>query len=579
MWQLSKISNEDRLVMEELERQRRKQKKKNSGDVRGKTANERSAQHGGIHQGQENRSQSQRRSPQSQRNSSHNPQRQYNRENDISENSREEERKNKELKKLRKKEAKQERKEFKKQNHELMRSTVFFAVIFFAMVGYYAYVVAVERESIVNNSYNKRLATYEETVVRGGIYTSDGKAIAKTSTDKNGNESRVYPYNGLFAHVVGMNTKSHGKTGIEKLCDYYLLSTNTNPVNKVVNEFKEQKNPGNNVVTTLNYKLQKTADKTLGKNKGAVVVLDNDSGKVLAMVSKPDYDPNKLDSIWDTLDGDKNNDSFLLNRATQGLYTPGSIFKIFTALEYMRENNNFNNFAYQCYGRATFANYTINCYDSTAHGSEDLTDAFANSCNGAFATIGTKLDNEKYVKNMNKLLFNRSLPISIEYEKSQFSLSKDSSTFDVTQTAIGQGTTLVTPIHMAMVVQAIANNGEMMVPYVVSEIDGYNGDVLKSYSPQIYDSIMTESEAKSLQTLMQAVTDHGTGRILAGADYKSGGKTGTAQIDSKNNVNSWFVGYAKKGKKNISIAVVIENVPDGSIKAVQCAKDIFDSYF
>lgn len=157
-------------------------------------------------------------------------------------------------------------------------------------------------------------------------------------------------------------------------------------------------------------------------------------------------------------------------------------------------------------------------------------------------------------------------------------MNKDSSTFDVTQTAIGQGTTLVTPIHMAMIVQAIANDGAMMKPYVVSAIEGFNGDVLQTYEPESYKNVMTNKEAKALKTLMSAVTEYGTGRIMANADYKSGGKTGTAQIDSNNNVNSWFAGYAKKGKKNISVCVVIENVPDGSIKAVECAKEIFDAY-
>lgn len=476
-----------------------------------------------------------------------------------------------------KKKVKQAKKERKKINNEIMKSTIFFAVIFFAMVGYYAYIVTTQTEKIVNNSYNKRLKTYAETIVRGNIYTSDGEAIATTETDKKGEETRVYPYDELFAHVVGMNT--HGKTGIEKLCDYYLLTTNTNPIYKVIKEFKEEKSLGNDVVTTLDLDLQQAAYDSLGKNDGAAVVLDNDTGKILAMVSKPDYNPNELEDMWDEIESEGNEDSFLLNRATQGLYTPGSVFKIFTALEYMRENEDYSEFSYSCKGSEIFANYKINCYDRTVHGREDLTKAFANSCNGAFATIGTTLDMNKFSENMNNLLFNQKLPIAIEYSKSSFSLNSDASTFDITQTSIGQGTTLVTPIHMAMIVQAIVSDGKMMSPYVVSEIDGYNGAKLKSYEPVEYGTVMTKKEASVLREMMEAVTDYGTGKILSNSDYLSGGKTGTAQIDSKDNVNSWFAGYGKKGKKNISVCVVIENVPDGSIKAVECAKKIFDEYF
>lgn len=468
-------------------------------------------------------------------------------------------------------------KENKKNNNEIMKTTILFAVIFFSMVGYYAYMVTFNSESIVNNSYNSRLEGYAEINVRGNIYTSSGKVIAETKIDEAGQESRIYPYDELFAHVVGMN--SHGKTGIEKAYNYYMLTTNINPIQRMFNEFRGKKNIGNDVVTTLNLNLQKAAYESLGKYHGAAIVLDSNTGKILSMVSKPDYNPNKLEELWSEVEDEKGEESFLLNRATQGLYTPGSVFKIFTTLEYMRQDMDYKNFLYECSGSDTFANYKINCYNKTRHGEESLTEAFANSCNGAFATIATKLNQDKFYNNMNSLLFNAKLPISLEYSKSSFDISDKSSIFDITQTSIGQGKTLMTPIHMAMIVQAIANNGKMLVPYVVSEIDGSNGAIVEKYEPQEYGQIMTKKEAMNLQEFMNAVTEYGTGKILAKSKYQSAGKTGTAQIDSNNNINSWFVGYAKKGKKNITVCVVIENVPDGSIKAVECAKEIFDSYF
>ena len=467
-------------------------------------------------------------------------------------------------------------KEKKKENNELRRTMAFFSVVFLSMIFYYCYDLY-QSDTIINNSYNKRLKAYSEKIVRGNILTSDGKIIATTNTDKKGNETREYPYKNMFSHVVGMN--SRGKTGLEKAYDYNLLSTELNPVLKAINEFKEQKSPGNNITTTLNYKIQKFSYEALGNSDGAVVIIDNKTGAVLSMVSKPDYNPNSLDSLWDEIDSGKSKDSFLLNRATQGLYTPGSTFKIFTSLEYMRQNSDYEKFTYNCTGKKVFANYPISCYNKTVHGKEDITKAFANSCNGFFATLGTELDINTFSKDMNECLFNSKLPVNIEYNKSKFELTESSSTFDITQSSIGQGTTLVTPLHMAMIVNAIKNDGMRMKPYLVSSLTDYENKVIEEFNPEKYKRIMTKEESEALKGMMEAVTDYGTGRIFKNASYKTGGKTGTAQIDSKNNVNSWYVGYASDGKKDYSISVVIEDVPDGSVIAVECAKKIFDNIF
>jgi peptidoglycan glycosyltransferase len=482
-------------------------------------------------------------------------------------------------KKKYKEELKRERqlnKEKKKENNELRRTMAFFSVVFIVMIGYYCYDLY-QAESIVNNSYNKRLKAYSEKIIRGNILTGDGKIIATTETDENGEDVRKYPYNEMFAHVVGMNTR--GKTGLEKAYDYNLLTTNLNPVLKALNEFKEQKSPGNNITTTLDYKIQKYCYDSLGNSDGAVVIIDNKTGAIVSMVSKPDYNPNKLDSMWDKIDKGKVKDGFLLNRATQGMYTPGSTFKIFTSLEYIRQNPDYKDFTYKCTGTKVFANYPIKCYEKTAHGNEDIEKAFANSCNGFFATLGTKLDITEFSTDMTECLFNSKLPINIEYNKSKFTLTKDSSTFDITQSSIGQGTTLVTPLHMAMIANAISNDGMMMKPYLVSKITGCNDSLIDSFGPEKYKRIMTKEESATLKELMSAVTDYGTGRIFKSAKYKTGGKTGTAQIDSNNNVNSWYVGYASDDEHDYSISVVIENVPDGSVKAVECAKKIFDNIF
>lgn len=446
------------------------------------------------------------------------------------------------------------------------------------MIIYLVYFQIYVSDDAINNSYNKRIASYAESVRRGTIYAAGMEELAVTETDSDGNETRVYPYKDVFSQIIGYTT--HGKAGIEKMCDYYLLSSNSNALEKALHEFYGTKDIGDNVITTLDVDLQQAAYDSLGDDDGSVVVIEPSTGKILAMVSKPDYDPNEIDDIWDDLVSEESDDTSLLNRATQGLYTPGSIFKIFTTLEYIQENSNYNDFSFSCSGTVTFSIGSINCFNKTKHGNENLENSFAYSCNGAFSTIGTQLDLTAFQKLCNNLLFNSELPISLEYNKSQFNLTEDSSTFDITQTSIGQGTTLVTPIHMAMIVSAIANDGTLMSPYVIERIENYTGDVKEQYSPVKYKKLMSTDEAKQLQEYMEAVTDYGTAKTLGTSSrYSAAGKTGTAQLDDNDRINSWFVGYADNGDKEIAICVVIENVEQGSSSATEVTKNIFDSYF
>ena len=192
-----------------------------------------------------------------------------------------------------------------------------------------------EREDIISSPYNSRQNQAQERILRGSILSSDGQTLAYTQTDDQGGETRIYPYGSIYAHVVGY--MANGKNGLEALANSSLMSTHHEYVDRIKNEVMNLKNPGDNVVTTLNSRLQETAYNALGGYNGAVVVLDPQTGAVLASVSKPDFDPNSVEANWDALVNDNVNSS-LLNRATQGAYPPGSIFKVVMALAYLREH-------------------------------------------------------------------------------------------------------------------------------------------------------------------------------------------------------------------------------------------------
>ena len=235
-----------------------------------------------------------------------------------------------------KNEKKQEKKKNKKpKNQEMLYVAYVFLGIFICMIGYFIYFQTMVSSNVITSPYNKRQDTFADRVVRGEIKCSNGLPIAYTSVGEDGTETRIYPQERMFAHVGGY--ASHGKTGIELLGNYQLLSSHAYFLERFVNEVQEQKNIGDNVITTLDYELQKTAYEALADYRGTVIALEPSTGKVLAMVSKPDYNPNEIEANWKDISGSSS--SVLLNRATQGLYPPGSTFKILTLLEYMREGN------------------------------------------------------------------------------------------------------------------------------------------------------------------------------------------------------------------------------------------------
>lgn len=464
-------------------------------------------------------------------------------------------------------------------NREITVITYLFVAIFVALIGYFVYFEAVKSEVFINSSYNKRQDLFAKTVVRGEILDRNGKVLAETVTDANGKETRKYPYGRTFAHVVGYAT--NGKSGIESAMNFRLLTSHAFVFERIGNEFKGEKNIGDNVVTTLDLNLQQTAYDALGSHNGAVIVLEPSTGKILAMVSKPDYDPNTIAEKWEEITSADNTGSVLVNRATQGLYPPGSTFKIFTTLEYIRENADYTNYRFTCDGEFKKDDTVIHCYNNDVHGEEDLLSSFSNSCNSSYANLGLMLDPDKFTKTCESLLFNQKLPYMYGYKQSSFSLKKRASTHDVMETSIGQGETLVTPLHMALVTSAIANDGVLMKPYLIDHTENYEGNVVKEYSSSEYGTLLTKEEAETMQNFMKTVVQEGTGRKLKGQSYTAAGKTGSAEYsDADDSSHAWFVGYAHRDDKtDIALAVVVEGAGAGSTYAVPAAKQIFDAYY
>lgn len=463
-------------------------------------------------------------------------------------------------------------------NREIMYTTWFFAAIFIAMIGYLTWFAATSEQEMLNNSYNSRQQLLLSRNYRGSILADSGEVLAETVLDEEGNETRVYPYGKLFSHIVGYST--NGKTGLEALGNYYLINSNTSLANKAANDSAGLKNPGDTVYTTLDVTLQQAASDGLGSHKGAVVVTEVKTGKILAMVSKPDFDPNQIRTIWNDLIADTGS-SVLVNRATQGLYPPGSTFKIVTALEYIRENTaDYDQYQFNCTGSYTHSGRRISCYHGTSHGNVDFFSSFAKSCNASFANIGMSLDRSSFAATLEDLLFNQSLPLNFSYSRSTLSVAEDTSDAEMMQVAIGQGKTQITPIHLNMITMAIANQGVLMKPYVMDRVANDKGTTIKSFQPEAYGQLISPEEADILTQMMTEVVQTGTAKKLISDSYTAAGKTGSAEYnDTKGDSHAWFTGFAPAQEPEIAVTIIVEGAGSGSEYAVPIAKKIMDAYF
>ena len=466
----------------------------------------------------------------------------------------------------------------KKSNREIWFTGIFFSVLFLVMMGFYVRFVVVDGQDMINSSYNSRQKMLTAKNSRGIIYSADMEKLAETVTDEEGKEYRNYPYENLFAHVVGFSTK--GKTGIEAQANSYLINSNIPLSDKINNEIDGVKNPGDNVYTSLRTDLQKIASKSLGVSKGAVIVSNVKTGEILAMVSKPDFNPCTIVEDWDKYVEDESS-TVLLNRATQGIYPPGSTFKIITSLAYLREHNgNYEDYSYNCKGSFKYGDSKITCYHGNVHNEVDMIKSFAKSCNCSYANIGINVDREIYRQTIESLGFNQNLPVDFNYNKSKLKVDESVSGEDMIQISFGQGSVQMTPLHLHLITNAIANGGTPMKPQLINKVETATGELVKEFKSQPYQAFMTEQEAEILKMLMAEVVQQGTAKKLKGLEYTAAGKTGSAEYNMvKEDSHAWFTGFAPVEDPEISVTIIVERIGSGGDYAVPIAKRLFDAYF
>lgn len=430
------------------------------------------------------------------------------------------------------------------------------SLVFIALIVYLSYFEVFEAASIKNNNYNRRVWLEEEYVTRGSIYDRNHTLLASSTRDKEQNQERDYKYGNLYSHIIGYTHRELGKEGLEKNYNDALInlseSNSLNEFKKVIASMDKELR-GNDLILTLDHGLQQYAKDLLGKQKGSIVVMNPSNGEIYTMVSYPDFDPNHLKENWDSIL--QNPDSPLLNRATSGLYTPGSIFKVITtssALESEGINTDFD-----CKGQVNIDGYVLRDYNGIAHGHVDLHDSLVKSCNVAFSQIGVELGGKKLEETSEKFMLNHKIPFDLDTKQSTFPKSKMSKA-DLGASGIGQGKTLVTPLNMAMMASAIANDGKIMKPNIVKEILTPAGKSLSTKEPEVLSTAISPEIARSIKDMMVDVVNQGTGKNAKTSAVQIAGKTGTAE-NAHENAHAWFVGFAPAEEPQVAIAVILEN--------------------
>ncbi|MCR4425311.1 MAG: penicillin-binding protein 2 [Firmicutes bacterium] len=423
------------------------------------------------------------------------------------------------------------------------------------------YYQAVVSERLAGHTLNPRLARVEARVRRGDILDRNGKTIARSAGPGVGNREYVGPQS--LAPLVGYSHPRFGKSGLEAAYDSWLLGTLGNPTRSgLAATLVGQGGEGNTIRLTIDLDVQEACERALSGRRGAAVALDATTGEVLAAASSPGFDPGNLDSTWEWVS--TRADSPLLSRVTRGLYPPGSTIKIAVAAVAADTGAVRRGEWFECDGQIR-AGGTMISEPSGAHGFVDLTTSIAVSCNTTFVKLALRMG-QKLLQGLDRFFLSSPVPFDVSTAAGSLKPDAEASGDLLGQLAIGQGDLVVTPLHMAVIAAAVANDGVMMRPRLVTEILRPDGAAIVRTVPRSLGIPMSISAARAVGDGMLAAVSRGTARAAAVSGFEIAGKTGTAQ-NPHGPPHAWFTGYGASGGKRVAVAVVLENAGPGGTYA------------
>jgi penicillin-binding protein A len=442
-------------------------------------------------------------------------------------------------------------------------------------------------------------------IARGLILGFGKKTVLATNVKrKRGDQTfyfRRYPNRGLAAQTVGYSTASRSQAGLERSMNDYLTGANTNLTNafkEIVDRLGSATVHGNNLELTIRPKAQRLAQQLLADRCGAVVAMNPQTGAVYVMASSPTYDPNLIDKPGGfakvlNIRGSCGGASALLNRGTQGLYTPGSTFKIITAAAALDTGAFTPESTFDDPGYCTEYGQRVSNAGNPETGPEvfgrvDFVTAFEHSINSVFCNIGQKIGAPTILRYAKRFGFYRTPPLETPanerapsgmYTQKTHKLDDDGSKADPGRLAFGQWTMLVTPLQMAMVAATVGNGGVVPKPYVVQKILAHDGSVVRNTKPSNLGRAIKPQTAADLTRMMVAAVQSGTGTAAQIPGIQVAGKTGTAETGVNNVYTAWFVAFAPAVKPQVAVAVVLEKQLNGFGGAVSApiAKQVMEA--
>jgi peptidoglycan glycosyltransferase len=425
-------------------------------------------------------------------------------------------------------------------------------------------------------------------IKRGLILASNGQVLAENVRRKVGGETlyfRKYPTHGLASQTVGYSTQGRSRSGIERSQNSYLTASNANLgtiFDKLGDTLKGTTITGNNVVLNIRPNVQRLAENLLKGKCGAAVVLNPKTGQVYAMASSPGFDPNKIESdkgyasILHSPAACPGSVSPLYNRATQGLYPPGSTFKTVTAAAALDSgiftpDSRFYDPGY-CTEYGKRVSNAGNPEAPEAFGNVDLAQGYEHSINSVFCNVGMKIGAKRIIDQAKKFGFYSTPPLDLpsgeiadsgEYDYKNHRPFDNAGLMDPGRLAFGQDKLLTTPLQMALVAAAVANKGVIMEPHLVKAIRKPGGGTLVKVKPKVWRRAMKPTTAAALNTMMQSVVTGGTGQNAQIPGVLVAGKTGTAETGAPGVYDAWFIFFAPADDSTVAGAVVVEQVPGG----------------
>jgi peptidoglycan glycosyltransferase len=475
-------------------------------------------------------------------------------------------------------------------NAQLRHVAVVAAVLVAVLIGATTYWQAWAGGELANRQGNAVQLVAQVQVDRGDIRASNGTRLAWSVPHKKGGlttYSRKYLQNGAFSQIVGYATPEQTQTGLEQYLNDYLTGSNTTLTNTLSQELDRLSGKtvhGDNVTLTLRPVAQELASQLLAGRCGAVVAMNPKTGAIYAMASSPTYNPNlilerngyaKVARIKGTC-GDA---SALYNNATQGLYPPGSTFKLVTAAAALDSgkftpNSNFYDPGY-C---IEYGDHVSNAGNpeggAEAFGNVTLAQGLEHSINSVFCNVGKALGAAKILDYAKRFGFYRSPPLDtapgtlypsgLYKDGLLFDPSDPTTQVDPGRLAFGQDKMIVTPLQMALVAATIANRGREPIPYLVQKVTAPDGSVVSTTRPRSLGNPISSETAAALTAMMRLVVTGGTAASVGfSSSLEVAGKTGTAELGLGNIYDSWFTCFAPASNPQVAVAVVVEKQANG----------------